>query len=312
MKTMTNGILAAALAVTALGCAAATSETRIQGISVPESWLERAEGGDGQAQACLLLSQKLWDRDRLEALRFLRRGAELRDADCTREYLLRSEGADANISQRVYARLYVEGLLRRGPIPTADGRDTRPELYTQLSWAWRTTEPRCAAKSRQVLESLVDTGLTPEQAQMPFLARLLQEAGIRPVQRLEVQMYSGESADDAKSWLRVTPADGRITGDWATAEASAWGGGSDRLFLGANVLAFLVNDKGEPSFRGRNLWICNLGATPVFLSSLATGQNNRELLPGRRELFPVSCSGLDRGDCTTGVPLSIQYRRILR
>jgi hypothetical protein len=312
MKTMMNGILAVAVAGSALGCAAAATETRIQGIVVPESWVERAEGGAGQAQACLFLSQKLWERDRLESLRFLRRGAELRDAECCREYLLRSESASANVSQRIYARLYLEGLLRKGPLTGADGRDARPELYALLCGAWRSTEPRCPAKARQVLESLADGGLSPEQARLPFVLHMMNELGIRPVKRLDVQMYSGEGADDAKSWMRVELSEGRNTGDWTMAEASAWGGGSDRLVLGANVLAFLVNDKGEPSFRGRNLWICNLGSSPAFLTSLATCQNNRELTPGRPETFPVGCSGLDRGDCTTGVPLSIQYRRPLR
>lgn len=311
MKTMTNGILTIAIAAAAVGCASGPAETRVQGIVVPDSWVERAEGGAGQAQACLFLSQKLWERDRLESLRYLRRGAELRDAECCRQYLVRSESASANVSQRVYARLFMEGLLRKGSI-IADGRDIRPELYAQLCWAWKSTEPRCPVKSRQVLESLADAGLAPETARIPFVAQMMQEQGIRPSKRLDVQMYSGESADEAKSWMRVVLSDGRTLGDWATAEATAWGGGSDRLLLGTSVLAFLVNDKGEPSFRGRSLWICNLGSSPVFLTSLATGLSSKELCPGREAIFQVSDCSLDRGDCTTGIPLSVQYRRTYR
>jgi hypothetical protein len=313
-------ILGAALTASVLlsvGCATAPAEVRIQGITVPESLVERAENGSGvvQADACFRLAQKLWERDRLESLRLLRRGAELRNAECVREYLARSESASANVSQRVYARLYVEGLLRKGPITTAAGQDVRPELYTQLCWAWRYTEPRCPSKTKQVLEAILDGGLTPDQARSPFLSQMLQENELRPgrtpAKAQDVSLYAGEAADEGKSWMRVPLTRGE-TGDWTVAEATAWGGGSDRLFLGTNVLAFLVNAHGEPSYKGRALWIVNLGNTPVYLTSLATGQANRELAPGRDELLPVSECSLERGDCTTGVPLSVKYRRNLR
>jgi len=319
MKTM-KGILGAALLLSAflsVGCAAAPAEVRIQGITVPESLVEGAERGGSlvQADACLTLAEKLWERDRLESLRLLRRGAELRHAECARQYLIRSESTSANISQRVYARLYVEGLLRKGPVRTPSGQDLRPELYTQLCWAWRYTEPRCPAKTKQVLEALLDGGMTPEQARSPFLTQLLQEHGLHapraaaPVR--DVALYAGESADEGKSWMQV-PLLGGEKGDWTVAEATAWGGGSDRLFVGTNVLAFLVNARGEPGFKGCALWIVNLGKSPVYLSSLAAGQGNRELAPGHEELFPVSQGSLDRGDCTTGVPLTVKYRRTLR
>ncbi|HVR87531.1 MAG TPA: hypothetical protein VMU54_24610 [Planctomycetota bacterium] len=314
-----NAILGAVLTGTVLlsiGCAAAPAEIRIQGITVPESLVERAEKGTGtgQADACLTLAEKLWDRDRLESLRLLRRGAELRDAECVRQYLIRSESASANISQRVYARLYVEGLLRKGPILTPSGQDLRPDLYTQLCWAWRYTEPCCPSKTRQVLDAILDGGLTPEQARSPFLTQLLQENGLRAPRATanvhEVALCAGESADEGKSWMRV-PLHGGGRGDWTVAEATAWGGGSDRLFVGTNVLAFLVNARGEPSFKGRALWIVNLGNSPAYLSSLAAGQANRELAPGHEELLPVSECSLERGDCTTGVPLSVKHRRSL-
>jgi hypothetical protein len=319
MKTMPaiQGALLLAPLLLSIGCAAAPAEVRIQGISVPESLVERAERGTGagQGDACLNLAERLWERDRLESLRLLRRGAELRNADCVRQYLIRSESASSNISQRVYARLYVEGLLRKGPITTSAGQDLRPELYTQLCWAWRYTEPRCPSKTKQVLEAILDGGMSPEQARSPFLKQLLQENGLRApratAQAHDVALYAGEAADEGKSWMRV-PLSGSELGDWTVAEAMAWGGGSDRLFMGTNVLAFLVNAQGEPSFKGRALWIVNLGNSPAYLSSLAAGQANRELAPGHEELLPVSESSLERGDCTTGVPLSVKHRRNLR
>lgn len=301
-----NAILSAALILPALltvGCAAAPA---------PESLIERA--ANGSAEACLTLSQKLWERDRLESLRLLRRGAELRNADCVKQYLARAESAPANLSQRVYARLYVEGLLRKGPLTDASGADLRPDLYTQLCWAWSHTEPRCPSKAKQVLQSTVNLGLTPDQARSPFMVQLMRETGVRAEAKAQdMSLYAGEAADEGKSWMRVplTGERGEI-GGWIVAEATAWGGGSDRLLMGTNVLAFLVNCQGEPSYKGRILWIVNLGNSPVYLTSLAAGQANRELAPGREELLTVVDCAVDGGSCTTGVPLSVKYRRNLR
>ncbi|MBV8881267.1 MAG: hypothetical protein JO332_14975, partial [Planctomycetaceae bacterium] len=180
---------------------------------------------------------------------------------------------------------------------------------TQLCWAWRYTAPCCPSKAAQVLEAILDLGLSPEQARSPFIAQMLQETGLRrgraTAKAQDVSLYAGEAADEGKRWMRVPVLSERVSADWSHAEAEAWGGGSDRLFLGTNVLAFLVNDQGEPSFRGRTLWIVNLGHAPVYLSSLSAGQANRELAPGREELFPVT-------ESTTGVPVSVKYRRPLR
>jgi hypothetical protein len=123
-------------------------------------------------------------------------------------------------------------------------------------------------------------------------------------------MYAGEEAGDARAWLRVPFAGDRAgRGDWAVAEANAWGGGTDRLFLSSRVLAFLVNARGEPSFRGDRLWICNLGDAPVYLTSLAVGQNSFELVPGRPELLPLVSLRFGGAETTTGIPLSVRYRR---
>ena len=264
-------------AMLAGGCVSAPAEVRVQGAA--ES---------GQARACLALARKLWDRDVLESLRHFRRGAELRDGECARQYLAHAESPTVNLSQRVYARLFIEGLLRKGPILTTDGEDLRSELTSQLAIAWRTVEPRSPAQASQVQDAARD----------------------HDARRQEIQLYAGESADEMKRWLQVPLlGDGRATGDWTVFEANAWGGGSDRLLLGTNVLAFLVNAQGEPSFRGTHLWICNLGRNPVHVTSFSTGLGNRELLPGREELAPLLAS--EPGP-VTGIPLSVRHRRLAR
>src|SRR5579863_7931209 len=97
--SLKDAILAASLALAgalSAGCSQNAAEVRLEGIVVPADWIEKAEHGrtpagestgPDQARACLALSTKLWDRDVLESLRFLRRGAALRDADCCRQYL---------------------------------------------------------------------------------------------------------------------------------------------------------------------------------------------------------------------------------
>jgi len=290
-----SAILAAA-ALAAIGCASAPRETRIQ---------------EDQGQAHLAVARKLWERDVLESLRHLRKGVELRDADCCRQYLAYAETAQVNLSQRVYARLFVEGVIRKGAILSRTGEDLRGEIYYQLCWAWRQTEPRSPQKAKQVLEAMLESGAGAEQAKSAFLLQMIRETGVRvdaSVRRQEIQLMAGDSAGDVKRWLQVPLAgERRLTSEWAVAEANAWGGGSDRLFLGTNVLAFLVNARGEPSFRGTHLWICNLGTAPVYLTSLAVGQSNRELLPGEEEVFSQISP-----DATTGIPVNVRHLRLAR
>lgn len=292
--------MAATLAILAAGCAAG-----------PGTPTRNAESAD-QGRACLEQARRHWERDVIESLRWLRRGAELRDAECARQYLAHAETATVNQSQRVYARLFVEGLLRRGPIIARDGQDIRGELYYQLCWAWRYTAPCSPAKMKQVLEAMLESGADAEQRQSAFIVQMIRETGLRPApasaRSQEIHLMAGEHAAEPRRWLQVPLAgERRETGDWTTAEACAWGGGSDRLLTGTNVLAFLVTEQGEPSFRGNHLWIVNLGASPVYLTSLAAAQNNHELTPGRDELLPLVSA-----EPTTGIPLQVRYRRTIR
>ncbi len=288
-----GGVLAAC-ALLATGCAAEPAQVR-----VPE------EPG---ARSCLILSKKCWERDVLESLRYLRRGAELRDAECCRQYLAAAESATVNLSQRLYARLFVERILRGGPVRSESGVDARAELYYQLCWSWRSSEPISVQKAKQVLEDMIDAGAPPS-----LVGRLIRETGLpgeapsAPTSRQDLQLYAGEAAGDARRWLRV-PRSGESRGDGSLAvmEACAWGGGTDRLYLATNVLAFLVNARGEPSFRGDHLWIANLGNSSVFLSSLVLGQSNREVAPGHEDLLPLTDFS---SKSSTGIPLSVRYRR---
>jgi len=166
---------------------------------------------------------------------------------------------------------------------------------------------------------MVESGSASMKAPSSFVVDMIRETGLRAdslsagsARREVIQYYAGESAEDSKQWMRVSPgSDWRESGSWLVSEASAWGGGTDRLFLSANVLAFLVNARGEPSFRGDRLWICNLGASPVHLTSLSVDQQNRELLPGREEVLPLAQGG-EKAELVTCIPLSIRHRRMVR
>lgn len=319
-------LLGAALALSGLagmGCAGAPTEIRIQGVAVPSSWVDRAEkesdpGSDpAQAQVCLSLARKLWERDVLESLRYFRKGALLGDAECCRQYLAYAETPSANQSQRVYARLFIEGLLRKGPVLTRSGEDIRSELYYQLCWGWRYTAPCFPAKVKQVLQSMVEQGATPERLNSPFIAQMIRETGLRVDSIVrkrplapDVHLYAAENAGESIRRPPAPPAPSHPgRGEWIVSEANAWGGGSDRLLTSATVLAFLVNEKGEPSFRGTRLWICNLGEIPVYLTSLAAGQSNRELAPGREEVLSLATEGTE---LVTGIPLNVRHLRVIR
>jgi len=306
--------------VAGLGCAASPVPVRMGGVEVSSSWVEAAEngasGGPGQAEACLALSRLLWDRDSMEALRYLHRGTALRDAECCRQYLARAEDPSLNQSKRAYARLFLERVLRQGPILTSGGQDVRIELYEQLWLAWRYAEPRSAGKAAQVLESLLELGWKPGVTMPSPSVPHLQERGsgtrVPAAAVRDVQLCAGETAEEPRRWLRVpSTRQVRAIGDWVITEANAWGGGSERLFLGADVLAFLVNERGEPSFRGTRLWVCNLGDTPVYLTSVLLGLGNRELAPGREDLVSIPSDGLLKSAPVTEVPLRVRHPRYL-
>jgi len=287
------------LALSSLGCATAAPDRRVSGVTVPAALYECAERGAApqeRAEACRALSRKLLDRDPVEALRFLRRGAALRDAECCLEYLAFAESKEISASQRLYARIFLEGLLSQGPVLMPDGRDLTPELLYQLASAWRHGDPRDPDRARQNIEAFLRSGPPAHLARSPAVAQLIRELGARP------EAAPGGGA----SWMRERPTrvDSPALPDWATVEATAWGGGNDRLWQASGVLAFVVNAEGEPSLRGRALWIRNCGRTPVYYTSMAAGRTHRELLPGREELVPLSFSA---SEFTTGVPVSVRY-----
>jgi len=326
---------AAGIALLVSGCAHSQPETRYSGVRIPTSWVERAERGPGagdgnsgvtQAQACRRVSKELRDVNRLEALRFLLKGAGLRDGECCLQYLSSVEGDGIHLAQRLYARLYIENLLAQGAIRTEAGADVTLDLHYQLCWAWRCAEPRSPGKAHQVLKAMLDLGLTPELEKSDFLRQMIAEAGMRTEagpdgrirRRREEVLANSDTGRVAErfGWLPSAPdaldAYG-VRGDEggsssAALDTTVWGGGSDKFLLATHVLVFLVNTQGEPSFRGRALWIRNCGTATIYYSSPATGHVHRELAPGAEELQPVTPHSLDENQSTTGIPLTIRLR----
>jgi len=301
---------AGGLAFLIAGCSQVGTETRYAGVRVPSALVDQAEK---EAESCSLLSKKLRAADFLESLRFLRKGAELRDGDCCIQYLLLAEGADANLAQRLYARLFLESLLEKGAIRTSAGADVTLDLYNQLCWAWSCTEPRSPMKAQQALKAMRDLGLTPELARSEFISQMIADGGARADVRTERTPWRLIGMNSA--WLKMASnahdaiAPGRSAADaWAVLGGTAWGGGSEKLLIATSVLAFLVNDQGEPSFRGRFLWLRNCGTASVYYSSTATGHANQELGPGMEALQPIDRHSLDENQVTTGIPIMIRFR----
>jgi hypothetical protein len=297
IATLSLGLLAA--------CQAAPAEVRRGGVTLPRAWIERAERGrdDGNAdlswtpgEACEALARALVDRDPIEALRFARKGAAGGDGECALLYLSLVESREASLSQRVLGRLFLEDLAGRGPLRSRSGRDVRAELHYRLMAAWKTAEPRDPERVRSNLEAFLNSAPPADLRRSALVAEAMRETPPRAepapgggdgwTVRRDVEI-SYRDEESRESILEVT----------------AWAGGNDRLWQAAGVLAFLVNDRGEPSMRGTALWIRNLSARPVVYSAPDAGRVHRELAPGQEELVP-----LVSGRNPTGVTLTVRFR----
>jgi hypothetical protein len=259
--------------------------------SEPAATVRAGADRAGSARECEDSARRLWDRDVLEALRYARRGAALGDGECCLQYLALVDRSEVTLSQRQYARLFIEKLLRRGPLRSRTGEDVTAQIYYQLCWSWRTMEPRDPQKVRESVERLYRAGPTPEMAQSEFL----KGSGV-------AERGGAAIAFDpvtTPSWDAPAP---RPHGDFATVESKAFGIGNDRLWLATRVLAFLVNSEGEPSFRGDRLWIRNCGSRPIYYTSGGARQLNREVPPGGEET-----RALDGGELVTEVDLKVRF-----
>lgn len=295
---MALGVLAA--------CQAAPAEVRRGGVSLPRALLERAERGPSGAdaadrptagEACEAVARALWDRDPIEALRFARKGALGGDGECALLYLAFVESGQASLSQRVLGRLFLEDLAGRGPLRSRSGRDLRAQIHYGLLAAWRTQEPRDPERARANLEAFLRSSPPEELLRSALVLAAKREVPARP----EPPALGGGSR-----WATSRPVDisyREDSGRWSVLEVTAWAGGNDRLWQAAGVLAFLVNDQGEPCLRGSALWMRNLGAHSVFYSLPEAGHILRELAPGQEEFVALHAS---RGG--TGVTLAVRFR----
>ncbi|HXG60799.1 MAG TPA: hypothetical protein VNO22_05475 [Planctomycetota bacterium] len=297
IATLALGFLAA--------CQAAPAEVRRGGVTLPRAWIERAERGpdDGNAdlswtpgEACEALAHALADRDPIEALRFARKGAAWGDGECALLYLSLVESRQASLSQRVLGRLFLEDLAARRALRSRSGRDVRAELHYRLMAAWRTAEPRDPERVRTNLDAFLRSSPPEDLRRSTLVAQAMRETPPQPepapgggdgwAVRRDVEI-SYRDEESRETLLEVT----------------AWAGGNDRLWQAAGVLAFLVNDRGEPSMRGTALWIRNLSARTVIYSAPEAARVHRELAPGQEELVP-----LVPGRDATGVALTVRFR----
>ena len=329
ISSKVTGILAAALAAFLLyGCATQPPQTVSHlGRRIPRWLLEQAEGGTApaadlpqitQAEACALLSGMLVEYDFGGAIRYLRKGAALRDGDCCLLYLSLTERERATVSHRIYAKLFVKDLLSKGAIYNRSGKEITSDLYWKLCWSWRFTHPVDLTKAAECREALIQTGFVPPRMESTFAFGQRRKDGLARATWWS-QPFSNDENDSPKerdhAWetnFRVsasTPYRGThspVKGRWETIERIVNYFGSDGLCLNARVLAFRVNAKREPVFNGTRLWIRNLGRHPVYFTSPFVGLYPKTVAPGSEETFLLT-SPVGDSQRINEVTLSVRF-----
>lgn len=245
------------------------------------------------------------ERDPIETFRLYRKGAEQRDGACALKLLAFADRKESTCSQREYARLFVERLLAGGGLPS----NVAAGLHERLAVSWNFLEPRSPSKVRGHLEAMARAGMTEEMAGSTILREMARATGVEvrwtAARREDVRACDATPADGGRMEQRGMPAarpDVRGPGA-ASLElaATAWGGGNDRLLQASGVLAFVVNESGEPVFRGRHLWVRNGSDRAVTLTVPEAGVSHRELKPGAEEMLAL------HGPATSGIDLSVRY-----
>jgi hypothetical protein len=204
-----------------------------------------------------------------------------------------AERAEATYSQRVYARLLIEKKLAAGAL-----REHAAELRRRLALSWHLIEPRSLIKAKANLEALAEVGMPSEMAQ----SKVLQDIAFLTGARLDPEAQAAGSSRQISYEEKAPWASSILREQKGEMEFTVWGGGCDRLLNETGVLAFLMNDLGEPMLYGRQLWIRNESSFMVVYSVPAADVVLRELRPGDEELIPL------RADTkiATGIDLKIR------
>jgi hypothetical protein len=242
---------------------------------------------------------RLAERDPIEAFRLWRRGAAERDAACAARLLAFADRKESTLSQREYARLFVEKLLAGGAADAA-------ELHRKLALSWNFMDPRSPSKVREHLLGMARAGLTEEMASSAVLREMARATGA------EIR-WTAARRDDVRA-CDATPADASLRMEQRVAvaprgpgassvemEVTAWGGGNDKLLQASGVLAFVTNAEGEPVFRGRHLWVRNGNERAVTVSVPGAGISNLEVKPGEETLLALA------GPAISGIDLTVRY-----
>lgn len=259
-------------------CAAGGPEiVRRSGVPIPAEIVARADAdsvpGTRAGLAAAQVSRMLAGRDSFESFRYAVRGARLGDGTACRP-LLEAAEKGRTLCRRVYARLVLEEAVQGAP--------DRLDLLAGLARAWSTVDPVDPARAEWARRKLERTstpgpGSTPLPGPGAFLMPLF-PSHFRP---------SGVDA------YRPAP-------DGSVVEATVAGCGNDRLLRRRGVLAFLTNDRGEPAFRGRHLWILNCSPAPVTVACPEGGLPRAVLAPGRAAFHSLPGGPRDEIDLTVG------------
>jgi hypothetical protein len=97
--------------------------------------------------------------------------------------------------------------------------------------------------------------------------------------------FTNQGPDRPGSPDRPRIADTVASGRWVQLDVQVTAWGSDRLASEGLVSAGIVNGQGEASFVGNYLQITNNNRRPIFFTSVAAGEVEREIAPGATRTY---------------------------
>lgn len=237
----------------------------------------------------------------LERIRLLLKGVDHEEFACADRLLAMVERKEPTMSQRMYFRMSIEKVLDAGGL-----RDHASELRQRLALSWQFVEPQLPARVRTNLEALAELGWRPERENATLLLQMASMTGSR-TDRASRRSASGDAAvGQISSDPGRQPWASTLDGLWEELQCGVWGGGNDLLLMSTGVLAFLVNQRGEPVHHGSHLWIRNESGQTVAYSVPVGDIFLRELPPGGEEMIAV----LPSKRTTTEIALAIRSARV--
>lgn len=181
---------------------------------------------------------------------------------------------------------------------------------SSLLWLGRVSEPQATLSQRMLARTVIE-GLLERSRLRDLAAEVRQQLALswRLQEPISAERARRVAAGQPSGILASAVAEPGQDGFWLEERATVWAGGHDRLYLTTGVLAFLVDEGGEPVFRGTHVWVRNLDIRTAYVSCGPASVYNRALRPGEALLAPIDLRVVGAGTFTTGVDVTVRAWR---